>query len=427
MSNNEEMYEKFIKDGESGLYEYFNEIILNDIGNEDEAEEKADEQTDDYLQNNVLKDKNIANQIADIIIEKEIVTKTPDEWNAAVDKKEEFSTLLFGVGKTIQINPKYYDAPSSGSSRPVIIREKVSEHLKEKYLVLSDVEAGIPGAFKINIIKKVIILMNEKSGGPKLRRVGEINTSGSDPTAIKETLANFTINDKQLRTPRQIPPGIKPNNIKTAKMLDNEELKAIKAELEEYAEMYGNRPHISPLLDKIDMLLENSKTYLVDIDADTLIGQLDLKYLSRRKAIYQFWANRYNLQTESPVGSGDSPFAGSLTIQQASDKFLKSLLGFKQGGKTELPPELDALIDEFKTIHTKMKTDNSFTYIVAFNPSDDELRSKMKLNKLQKVDDNALNVMYSFLEETYPDLLEDQEEYETLTELEHDESFSRTG
>ena len=412
------MYQMFIDKGEEGLYDYNYDTILEDVGNKEEASEKADEWVAKYLQDTVLNNKEIAKDIANIIIENEIEIKTAEEWNVEIDASDDNITLLLGIGKKIVTNPKYYEKTSSNSSaKPKIIREKVSEHLKEKYHILSDVEMDIPREFKNRIMNHVLTLMNEKTG-ENLRGVGEKDTAqGRDPESIKETLANFIIDGKKITKPRQIWAGVKPNTIKTTRMLDNEELKGIKKELEDHIDMYGDKPHISPLLEKIEMLLENSKVYLVDIDVDTLIGQLDLKYLSRRKAIYKFWAQRYNLQSEKVGGE-------STTIQQASAKFLASLLAFKQGGKTELPQELDNWITEYEDIHKSMMANDSFSYIVAFNPSEDDLRSKMQISKLQKVDDNALNVLHSFLEETYPELLEDQEEYENLTERDYDESFS---
>ena len=413
-----DMYQMFIDKGEEGLYDYNYDTILEDVGNKEEASEKADEWVAKYLQDTVLNNKEIAKDIANIIIENEIEIKTAEEWNVEIDASDDNITLLLGIGKKIVTNPKYYEKTSSNSSaKPKIIREKVSEHLKEKYHILSDVEMDIPREFKNRIMNHVLTLMNEKTG-ENLRGVGEKDTAqGRDPESIKETLANFIIDGKKITKPRQIWAGVKPNTIKTTRMLDNEELKGIKKELEDHIDMYGDKPHISPLLEKIEMLLENSKVYLVDIDVDTLIGQLDLKYLSRRKAIYKFWAQRYNLQSEKVGGE-------STTIQQASAKFLASLLAFKQGGKTELPQELDNWITEYEDIHKSMMANDSFSYIVAFNPSEDDLRSKMQISKLQKVDDNALNVLHSFLEETYPELLEDQEEYENLTERDYDESFS---
>ena len=414
----EELYRAMLEHGEDGLFDYFYETISADIGEGDEAEDKADEQLEEYLRDTVQDNKEIAKDIAKIIIEDETETKTVEEWSKDADSGKESVTLLMSIGGKIRTNPAYYEKASIHSSaKPKLIRERVSERLKDEYHLLSDVEMNIPRDFKNRIMNHVLTLMNEKSG-EDLRGIGEKNTAqGRDPETIKDTLANFIFDGKKITKPRQIWVGIKPNNIKTARMLDNDDLKAIKAELEDHIDMYGDKPHLFPLLEKIEMLLEDSKVYLVDIDVDTLIGQLDLKYLSRRKAIYKFWEQRHKLQSKGAGGD-------SATIQEASSKFLASLLAFKQGGKTELPPELDKWITEYEDIHKRMMADDSFSYIVAFNPTEDDLRSKMQISKLQKVDDNALNVLHSFLEKEYPELLEDQEEYERLSDRDYDESFS---
>ena len=42
----EELYLKLLQEGEQGIYDYFHDSLLADTQNEEEADEKADEQTD---------------------------------------------------------------------------------------------------------------------------------------------------------------------------------------------------------------------------------------------------------------------------------------------------------------------------------------------------------------------------------------------
>ena len=413
----EELYLKLLQEGEQGIYDYFHDSILADTQNEEEADEKADEQTDEYLEKLPMNNQ-LIEDIASIIVEEQTKSMEMADWNEFAESGEMLDALLMQIGKKFSINPRWTSKTSAESfAKPNLMVEEVSQYLKEKYHVLSDEEMDIPKIFKNKLIKKVIDTVNSQAK-EKLRRVGEFETTGDEgPAYFKEILNNFVINDKVINNPKQILPTIKPQRIQTARMLDNKELEEIKGQVEEFIENYGQRPHLTPLLEKIDMLLEDSKIYLVDISADQLIGRLDLKSLSRRKAIYDFWKKRYAYQETS--GPDGLP-----TMKEVSAKFKKSLLDFQKGGKNQIPTDLSNLIDEFVAQHDKMEQNDGFSYIVKFDPDSPDLRTKMNISKLQKDDDNALNILYQFLEKTYPELLEDQEEYENLTDTEYEETFS---
>ena len=83
-------------------------------------------------------------------------------------------------------------------------------------------------------------------------------------------------------------------------------------------------------------------------------------------------------------------------MKEVSAKFKKSLLDFQKGGKNQIPTDLSNLIDEFVAQHDKMEQNDGFSYIVKFDPDSPDLRTKMNIMKLQKDDDNALNILYQF-------------------------------
>ena len=192
--------------------------------------------------------------------------------------------------------------------------EETMQKLEEKY----------PNVGRLKNLKKFIMTILSPTGSEKTPLPDDLDNI---PNELDDVLNNFTAEGQRLNSKMfltgEVPSFI---NLQIVGDTSQAKLKTYKRALE--TERNSKlRNGVRPIIDYLTGLIQRDMPYYEadKLDADMLIGKLDLKFLTRREGIYDYWKGIHEKKFDELVRAV-SDFADGLEDFDTEDERLKGII-----------------------------------------------------------------------------------------------------
>ena len=192
--------------------------------------------------------------------------------------------------------------------------EETMQKLEEKY----------PNVGRLKNLKKFIMTILSPTGSEKTPLPDDLDNI---PNELDDVLNNFTAEGQRLNS-KMFLTGEVPSliNLQIVGDTSQAKLKTYKRALE--TERNNKlRNGVRPIIDYLTGLIQRDMPYYEadKLDADMLIGKLDLKFLSRREGIYDYWKGIHEKKFDELV-KAVSDFSDGLEDFDTEDERLKGII-----------------------------------------------------------------------------------------------------
>jgi len=208
---------------------------------------------------------------------------------------EDDNVVLWNTGKGYVFQPHFKLSAIEDSNEvsetevKTLARQKLNDFVRNEYPSFKSIK---PDTLKDKMIRYVISQTVDKTLGVGRTSDLDTNDSKGDTEGINKVLRNFTMKGKGTRYTVENAEHTTNKEISWASSnLNDRTLEEWKRTLEA-APTQNLRQIVSPFLNLIEARLSTDKSIRikgVKLDADKLLGKLDLKFLSRREDIYSYW------------------------------------------------------------------------------------------------------------------------------------------
>jgi len=303
--------------------------------------------------------------------------------------KEDENVLLRKTKKGYVLQQSFLESALEGEPQQML-----NNYFREKYQGFAAIKSmgSRPDEMKSKMIRYVIsqLVGKEAFGQQKVETLSEVETQDKEESIergesklINDVLSNFKMKGKSTRYNLNNAENAPSRGVSwAASKFSERELKEWQRTLESVPTQ-NMRRLVEPFLNIIESRLTTESSIMfegIELDADMLIGKLDLKYLTRREEIYKYWKNI------------DTKYED---VQRTVEEFARGLKEIKTDNK-----KLQEVIDEFNTVAEELSSnENDYKYIIEYDgkPMKDWVKGRDKVQVLfetflDSLDEKGANV-----------------------------------